>query len=66
MNERNSYTVTEPRMMDLNNLTVYLSLGRHKAAEFGKECGAEKHIGRRCLYDKKIIDEAIDRINAES
>lgn len=66
MRERVNYTTSEARMMDLNTLTVYLSLGRNKAAEFGKECGAEKHIGRRCLYDKRIIDEAIDRIQDEN
>lgn len=66
MRERNDYGTQTARMMDLNTLTVYLSLGRSKAAEFGKECGAEKHIGRRCLYDKRIIDEAIDQIRDEN
>lgn len=66
MKERTVYVNAEARMMDLNALTAYLSLGRNKAAEFGKECGAEKHIGRRCLYDKRIIDEAIDQIQDEN
>lgn len=50
------------RLIDLPDLAEYLSLGKNKAAEFGKECGAEKHIGRRCLYDRKVIDEALDKI----
>lgn len=64
MKERTLYSALDTRMLDLNALTVYLSMGRSKAAEFGKECGAEKHIGRRCLYDRKIIDEALDKIEA--
>ena len=64
MYERNRPQATEARLMDLETLTAYLSLGRNKAAEFGRECGAEKHIGRRCLYDKKIIDDAIDGLNS--
>lgn len=64
MREKTFTAMPEARMMDLTALTNYLCLGRNKAAEFGKECGAEKHIGRRVLYDKQLIDEALDKIEA--
>ena len=65
MFERDRPQTTETRLMDLEDLAVYLSLGRTKAAEFGRECGAQRHIGRRCLYDKQVIDAAIDNLGPD-
>ncbi len=56
---------TEARMLDITGLCVYLGLGRNKALAFGREAGALKRIGRRALYDKKIIDQALDELEAD-
>lgn len=53
------------RLMDVDALCVYLSLGRNKALEFGEQAGAKRKIGRRTLYDKKALDEAIDLLPEE-
>ncbi len=61
MNERIRETSgCEKRMFDANETCVYLGLGRNKGIEFAKSVGAERKIGRRCLYDKKVLDAALD------
>lgn len=52
----------EVRLLSEKQLCVYTGLGRSKAREFGEKCGAVKRIGARVLYDKKIIDKAIDEL----
>lgn len=56
---------TETRMLDITGLCVYLGLGRNKAIQFAKESGALKRIGRRALYDREIIDRALDELEAD-
>ena len=46
-------------------LQDYLSLGRNKAIEWGKSIKADVHIGRRVLYDKSVIDRALDRMGRD-
>lgn len=53
------------RMMSIAELADYISMGRTYAAQFGREAGARRQIGRRVLYDKKIIDAALDSMAAE-
>jgi predicted DNA-binding transcriptional regulator AlpA len=63
MREReNQLTVStkEKRLLDANEVCVYLSLGRNKGIEFAKNIGAEVKIGRRSLYDKSKIDKYLD------
>lgn len=50
-------STSEKRMLDANEVCVYLSLGRNKGIEFAKSIGAEVKIGRRVLYDKVKIDK---------
>ena len=52
----------EVRMMDTKALQGYLSMGGNRAVEFGKGCGAARYIGRRLLFDKRIIDKALDQL----
>ena len=62
MRERKISTVTnEKRLMDANEVCMYLSLGRNRGVEFAKSIGAERKIGRRCLYDRVIIDHYLDQ-----
>lgn len=48
--------INEKRLLDTNEVCIYLSLGRNKGIEFAKSIGSEVKIGRRCLYDKAKID----------
>lgn len=62
MNERNNISVvSEKRLLDATEVCVYLSLGRNRGVEFAKSIGAERKIGRRCLYDKVVIDHYFDK-----
>lgn len=64
MNERMRVSgMNEKRLLDANEVCVYLSLGRNRGIEFAKSVGAERKIGRRSLYDKKVIDKALDEMN---
>lgn len=49
-------SMNEKRLLDANEVCIYLSLGRNKGIEFAKSIGSEVKIGRRCLYDKAKID----------
>ncbi len=61
MKERNAVSVmNEKRLMDANEVCMYLSLGRNRGIEFAKSIGAEVAIGRRRLYDKSVIDRFLD------
>ena len=62
MTERkNISVVSEMRLLDANEVCMYLSLGRNRGVEFARSIGAERKIGRRSLYDKVVIDRYFDR-----
>ena len=56
---------TTARLLDLNELQIYVGLGRNKAIEWGKSIKADVHIGRRVLYDKSVIDRALDKMGRD-
>ena len=60
MRAKNHETFGEKRLLDAIEVCTYLNLGRSKGVEFAKSVGAEIRIGRRCLYDKVVIDKALD------
>ena len=61
MNKRTTATNIEKRLLDAKETCEYLSLGRNNGLKFAKEIGAERKVGKRCLYDKKVIDHYLDR-----
>lgn len=62
MTERkNISVVSEKRLLDANEVCMYLSLGRNRGVEFARSIGAERKIGRRSLYDKVVIDRYFDK-----
>ena len=62
MTERKNISgVSEKRLLDANEVCMYLSLGRNRGVEFARSIGAERKIGRRSLYDKVVIDRYFDR-----
>lgn len=62
MKERIKEFNAEKRLLDVSETCAYLNLGRNKGVEFAKSVGAERKIGRRCLYDKKVLDQALDKM----
>lgn len=53
------------RLLSVKELMAYSGLGKSRAAAWGKEIHAEKRIGRRVFYDRRIVDRAIDSIGNE-
>ncbi len=49
------------RLLSINEATVYLGIGRSTALSYLEEIGAKRKIGRRTLYDKQVIDNAISK-----
>lgn len=47
--------------MNAKEVCLYLNLGLNRGVEFAKSIGAERKIGRRCLYDKAVIDRYFDK-----
>lgn len=58
---KNISVVSEKRLLDANEVCMYLSLGRNRGVEFARSIGAERKIGRRSLYDKVVIDRYFDK-----
>ena len=51
---------TEPkRLLSITEASTYIGLGRSSALSYLESIGAKRKIGRRTLYDKLVIDEAI-------
>lgn len=44
------------RMLSLDGLMRYCSVGRHTAEKIGKNANAVIKIGRRVIYDREMID----------
>ncbi len=58
--------MSEKRLLNKSEFCKYIGMGHTKAEAWAKEIGAVKHIGRRVLYDRVIIDKAIDKIGQAS
>lgn len=50
------------RLLNFREMLEYTGLGRTKGATWCKEIGALRHIGTRALYDRRVIDKAIDEL----
>ena len=50
------------RMMGLPELCAYIGMGQTNARKFGVDAGAVRKIGRRTLYDRVLIDKALDEL----
>lgn len=50
------------RLMTMKELRAYTGMGRTRACQWGKAIGACRHFGSRILFDRLIVDAAIDRM----
>ena len=53
-----NYTV---RMMSHKEAAAYIGLGLTTSRRLLEEIGAVVHVGKRVLFDKKTIDEYLDK-----
>lgn len=56
----------ENRLIDTKALAAYLGIGYNTASAFGKEHGAAVRIGTRLLFDKIMIDKALDAMRGNN
>lgn len=56
--------IKEKRLLSTKEVQRYCGIGKNTARDWGREIGAERRIGRRVLYDKAIIDRALDNAGA--
>lgn len=50
----------EKRLLCIEEAMMYVGLGRNKAMEFLESINARRNVGRRCLYDRVVIDKYFD------
>lgn len=60
MNERTKRVEVAPRLLSRSDLCQYTGLGISKAHNWAEEIGAIRRFGSRVLYDRIVIDAAID------
>lgn len=62
MNKRSNREIEtlKVRLLNIQELQMYIGVGRNNALNFGEESGAKIKIGGRTLYDKIVIDRYLD------
>lgn len=53
--------ISEKRMLNIKEVCIYTGIGQAMARQYMEEIGATKHFGRRVLFDKNIIDTALNK-----
>lgn len=53
-------TINEKRLLNIKKVCIYTGIGQTRARQYMDEIGATKQFGRRVLFDKTIIDMAIN------
>lgn len=61
----NVASIKNKRMLSVAEGCAYTGLGRNTFRKYAEQIGAVQKIGTRVLFDKKVIDAALDRVNAE-
>lgn len=49
------------KLISINEAVVYLGVGRSTTISYLEKIGAKRKIGRRTLYDKQVIDSALEK-----
>lgn len=56
-------TFDSKRMLSAAEASTYCGLGRTRTRELAELAGAVRRFGRRVLFDKTKLDEALDAMN---
>lgn len=51
------------RLLNVSELCNYIGMGKSRGVGWAKGIGAAKRIGRRVLFDRYIVDKAIEECN---
>ena len=53
-------TIGEKRVLNIREVCIYTGIGQVRAREYMDQIGATKRFGRRVLFDKTVIDKALN------
>lgn len=54
--------MTGKRLLNRAEMVAYTGMGKTAGGNWCRKIGAVRHIGARVLYDRKVIDAAIDAL----
>lgn len=60
MKERKRAEISEKRLLDMDEGAKYCGLGRVTFRKYADAIGATRKIGSRVLFDRLVIDTALD------
>lgn len=53
-------TTNDKRLLDIKEVCSYIGQGQTRARQYMDEIGATRKFGGRVLFDKNVIDKALD------
>lgn len=56
--------IAEKRLLNIKEVCSYIGVGQTQARKYMDKIGATKQFGRRVLFDKNVIDSALDEIGS--
>ena len=59
-NKRTEFDEAGVRLVKVDGLCAYTSMGKNKAMEFAERIGAKRKFGKSVLYDLRVVDAALD------
>lgn len=59
------YIYQGKRLMNLEEFLKYTSMGCVRGKAWAKDIGAIKHIGRRVVFDRVVIDRVLDEMGTK-
>ena len=57
-------SISDKRMLNIKEVCIYTGMGQTRARQYMDTIGATKPFGRRVLFDKYVIDSALDESGA--
>ena len=55
--------LSDVRMLSIDEIGPYMGLGKSTARKLCQDINAERHVGKRVLYDRKVIDDYFDTLH---
>lgn len=55
--------IAEKRLLNMTEVCIYTGIGQNNAQLYMDKIGATRKFGRRVLFDKRVIDKALDNMN---
>lgn len=62
-NKKITVAIAGVRMMNVEQGCAYTGLGNNSFRVWAEKIGSKRKFGARALYDRKVIDEALDKLN---